>query len=193
MELLTNLAASYTTRSGRISSTANGFDDVFVAITVIISYGFLLLFIFGIYYIVTALLMSSLFKKASVKKSSAWVPFYRYYRFLQIGGQNGRLVILSICAVATYIIGAILAIISAVTNNIGILPVVVLLIVLGGISHIVYYIFRVIAAHNISKKLGKDSVVTIFYIISEFIWWAIAVSDKNVKFDDKLGSKRLDK
>lgn len=195
MELFTNLAASYTTTSSYLKPTnaLGAGTDVFEIAAIIFAYGFLLLFIFALYYIATAILMGSLFKKAGLKNTAAWIPFYRYYRFLQLGGQNGKLIFLSVSAIGAYFIGMILMTISAWTSSSVLLPITILLFTLGGIADIVYYIFRIIASYNISKKLDKDPVVTLFYVISEFIWWAIIVADKSAKFNDKLGVKRLDK
>lgn len=195
MGLLTNLAASYTTSSSYIKPTTTaGMDgDIVAIVAIIFTYGFIFLFIFAFYYIATALLMGSLFKKAGVKSTTSWIPFYRYYKFLQLGGQNGRLIFLSVGAIAAYIIGGILLAVSVGATNFAMMPVAILLITLGSVADIIYYIFRVIASYNLTKKLNKDPVITLFYVISEFIWWAVMLADKNTKFDDKQGAKRLDK
>lgn len=193
MELFTNLAASYTRSSSYIKPTTGMDNDIIAIFAIIFTYGFIFLFIFALYYIATAILMGSLFKKAGIKNSTSWIPFYRYYKFLQLGGQNGKLIFLSIGAIAAYLIGGILIVVSAGTANAAIMPIALLLMTLGGTSDLVYYIFRVIASYNLTKKLDKDPAITLFYIISEFIWWAVMLADKNAKFDDKQGAKRLDK
>lgn len=190
MELLTNLAASYTTTR---STTSGVGSDVFAVLAIVFGYGFLILFIFAIYYVVTAILMGSLFRKAGVKSSTAWIPFYRQYTFLQLGGQNGKMIFLSIGAIAVYLISGILIAVSAGTASATMLPLAILIISLAGVAHVIYYIFKIIASYNITKKLDKDPVVTLFFVTSEFIWWAVIVADKNAKFNDKLGAKRLDK
>lgn len=195
MELLNTLAASYTTKSSYIKpATTAGLDgDILAIVAIIFTYGFIILFVFLFYYAATAILMGSLFKKANIKSSTSWIPFYRYYKFLQIGGQNGRLIFLSVGAIVAYIIGGILLAVAAGTSSAAVVPISILLMTLGGVADVVYYIFRILASYNISKKLDKDSVITLFYVISEFIWWAIIVADKNAKFNDKNGAKRLDK
>jgi hypothetical protein len=161
-------------------------DDIMLVVALVAAYAFLLLFLFAIYYVVSALLMGSLFKKAGVKSTTAWVPFYRYYRFLQLGGQKGSLIFINIGAIAGYIIGA--ATLAFVP------PIGIIFFVLAGAAEVIYYVFRVIAAHNIAKKLDRDGIITVFYVVSELIWWALVVGvSKSVKWDDKAGKARLDK
>ena len=194
MELLNNLAATYTTtRSYGTSAASTASNDFYTIIAIIVAYGFLILFIFALYYAITAILMGSLFKKAGLKSSIAWVPFYRQYKFLQIGGQNGRLVFLSVGAVAVYFISMILVTVATTTGNFALIPLPFVLISLAGVADLVFYIFRIVAVYNITKKLDKEPVMTLFFVIFEFIWWAIVLADKNTKFDDKKGAKRLDK
>lgn len=57
-------------------------------------------------YIVMAIALSLFFKKVGVEPWKAWVPVYGYYTWLQVGGQNGYLAILSVipyAAIVTWI------------------------------------------------------------------------------------------
>lgn len=57
----------------------------------------LLFFLFAIaLYVLTALCLMRIFKKAGVKPWIAWVPFYNNWKLLEIGGQQGFWAVLSI-------------------------------------------------------------------------------------------------
>lgn len=50
----------------------------------------------AIIYVLIALPLAALFSKAGVEPWKAWVPFYSTYTWLQLGGQNGHWVWLSL-------------------------------------------------------------------------------------------------
>lgn len=54
-------------------------------------------------YVVGALLLSRIFKKAGVKPWIAWVPFYNTWKLLEIGGQQGFWAVLAIIPIVNYV------------------------------------------------------------------------------------------
>lgn len=62
-------------------------------------------FIFGIaIYVVTALCLMRIFKKAGVTNAwAAWVPFYNNWKLLEIGGQQGFWAVLAIIPVVNIV------------------------------------------------------------------------------------------
>ncbi len=84
--------------------------DTAAALAVFFAFSvFIFLFAVGIY-VVVALCLMSIFKKAGVKPWIAWVPFYNHWKMLEIGGQQGFWAVLAIIpfvnivsAVFTYI------------------------------------------------------------------------------------------
>jgi hypothetical protein len=183
MNIISNLAATYTTSYRPVSTVSS---DAPMIIGLILGYGLLILLLAAIYYVITALLMGSLFKKAGLKASLGWIPFYRYFKFLQLGGKPGGLIFISVGSWGAYLLGAICM---------TFLPALgVFLFVMAGAAAVVYYVFKCIAVFNISKKLDKDGIITIFYVVSELIWWALIVgTDKHIKWNDSAAKKRLDK
>lgn len=71
--------------------TATGNVDVNADVAIAIFFGFMGIFIFAfvISYVISAFLLSRIFKKAGVKESIAWIPFYNVWKFLELGGQQG--------------------------------------------------------------------------------------------------------
>jgi hypothetical protein len=67
--------------------------NIWVAIS-----GFIVFFLIlaaGIY-VVNAIFLGKIFKKAGVESWIAWVPFYNNWKFLELGGYQGWIAILSI-------------------------------------------------------------------------------------------------
>ena len=56
-----------------------------------------------IMYVLTSLCLMSIFKRAGVKPWIAWVPFYNQWKMLEIGGQQGFWVVLSIIPVVNIV------------------------------------------------------------------------------------------
>lgn len=67
--------------------------------------GFILfgLLIAAIIYVVCAIFLGKIFKKAGVKPWIAWVPFYNSWKLLEIGGQQGFWAVLAIIPVVNYV------------------------------------------------------------------------------------------
>lgn len=105
-------------------------------------------------YVVFALFLSKIFKKAGVEAWKAWVPVYNQWVFLEIGGQKGWLSLLTILA---YI------------------PIINFI---GWIGAVVAAVFSCIAAYHIGLKLQKEGWFVILYILVSPVWliW-LAVDD----------------
>ncbi|MES2171212.1 MAG: DUF5684 domain-containing protein [Actinomycetota bacterium] len=71
-----------------------GFAALFVLIYGIII-GISVLFVIAVY-VVTAFAFMSLYRKVGIKPWIAWVPFYNYWVWLELGGQPGWIALLSI-------------------------------------------------------------------------------------------------
>lgn len=69
--------------------TATGDADAGVAIAIFFAFLGIFIFAFVISYVISAFLLSRIFKKAGVKESIAWIPFYNVWKFLELGGQQG--------------------------------------------------------------------------------------------------------
>ena len=54
-------------------------------------------------YVVYAIFLGRLFKKAGVESWIAWVPFYNTWKLLEIGGQPGFWAVLTIVPVVSYV------------------------------------------------------------------------------------------
>jgi hypothetical protein len=85
MNILSHIAQSsiYETHS----TTANVEPEV--AGVVVAGIAFLYIFFTIVSYVVTAILLARIFKKAGIASWSAWVPIYNSWRLLEIGGQQG--------------------------------------------------------------------------------------------------------
>jgi hypothetical protein len=60
--------------------------------------------IFGVIaYVITALLLGRIFKKAGIESWIAWVPFYNTWKLLEIGGQQGFWAVLAIVPFVQYV------------------------------------------------------------------------------------------
>jgi hypothetical protein len=94
-------------------------------------------------YVIVALLMGRIFKKAGVEQWKAWVPVYNQWVFLEIGGQKGWIALLSLLAVIPFV---------------------------GVIGSIVALVFACIAAYNIGLKLQKEGWFVILYILVSPVW-----------------------
>lgn len=59
--------------------------------------------IFVIAYVIMALLLGRIFKKAGVDSWIAWVPFYNTWKTLELGGQQGFWAVLAIIPIVNYV------------------------------------------------------------------------------------------
>ncbi len=92
MNTLTLLAQSSTLYDYSVSSSTSTPTNSEVAAAGLLAFiffmGFFLL-VFIITYVVNALLLGQIFKKAGAPTWAAWVPVYNNWKFLEIGGQQG--------------------------------------------------------------------------------------------------------
>lgn len=190
MDQLSNLGAIHTTYG-------NADADMLTAVGIGTLAAMVVTFI--IIYVVEAIFMMQLFKKAKVARWKAWVPIVNVWTFLQIGGQKGWWVL---AGVAGAVIGYVFFAIAGVTgvlgdpNNIGVdvaiggFAMIGYLIMMAGV--ILMVVFEIIAAYNICKKLGWGGGMLVIYIFFQLIWLGIAGLG-NTKWDDKKGQKNLAK
>lgn len=66
---------------------------------VIVSMVLMYLFVLLVVYVVTAIFLGRIFKKANTPSWIAWVPFYNTWRMLELGGQKGFWAVLAIIPV----------------------------------------------------------------------------------------------
>jgi hypothetical protein len=97
MSIFTQIAQSstyYNEMNGNLYSTTPENDAAAAAVGAFIGLSF---FVFAIVtYVVVALSLMQIFKKAGVKPWIAWVPFYNQWKMLEIGGQQGFWAVLAI-------------------------------------------------------------------------------------------------
>lgn len=108
--------------------------------------------IFGIaIYVLYALLLGRIFKKAGLAQWPAWVPVYNSWKLLEIGGQKG--------------FWSLFVLISGI-------PVV-------GLLSIVTAVFMYISMYHIGKKLGKDGSFVLWGIFLPIVWFIWLATDKS--------------
>lgn len=61
-------------------------------------------------YVVLGLTLSRFFRKVGVEPWIAWVPYYRYWKWLEVGGHQGWISLLSLVPYGTYAVQVFLAI-----------------------------------------------------------------------------------
>lgn len=77
-------------------TTTYSSGDPAAAAAAAVIFGFLF-FVFAVgFYVLMAICLMRIFKKAGVKEWIAWVPFYNYWKMLEIGGQQGFWSVLAI-------------------------------------------------------------------------------------------------
>ena len=77
--------------------------DPAVAAAVAITFGFMFFLFFIAVYVVMALCLMRIFKKAGVESWIAWVPFYNNWKMLEIGGQQGFWAVLAIIPIVNIV------------------------------------------------------------------------------------------
>lgn len=84
MNSLLLFAQYYTTTTTTTQTSYEKADPAMIALAI------MLLVIFFIFvYALHAVLLARIFKKAGIKQSIAWVPFYNTWKMLEMGGQQG--------------------------------------------------------------------------------------------------------
>lgn len=103
MTYLSNLAQYYTNYDyTTYTTTSSNIDPAAAAAVTLAAIMFSLLFA-AIAYVVCAIFLGKLFKKAGVPSWIAWVPFYNTWKLLEIGGQQGFWAVLAIIPIVSYV------------------------------------------------------------------------------------------
>lgn len=101
MNILNTFAQYYTTYYSSYDYSEPASAGAAVAFTVV---AFLIWLIFAAAaYVVYAIFLGKIFKKAGVKSWIAWVPFYNTWKLLEIGGQQGFWAVLAILPVVSIV------------------------------------------------------------------------------------------
>lgn len=109
----------------------------------------------AIAYVVTAIFLGMIFKKAGVQSWIAWVPFYNSWKLLEIGGQQGFWAILAVLPFVN-IVSAVFVFISM--YNIGLkLGKSGAFVVLGIFLPIVWMIWLAVDKSTWNDSLGAPS------------------------------------
>lgn len=108
-------------------------------------------------YVIGAVLLGMIFKKANVPAWKAWVPVYNNWTFLELGGQRGWLALLSLTII---------------------IPIV------GLITLLVLAIYQIIAAYKIGKKFGKEDWFVALYILLPIVWLVWLAVDKSAVWQE---------
>lgn len=114
-------------------------------------------------YVVSALFMGLMFKKAGIPAWKAWVPVYNSWTFLEMGGQKGWISLLLL---------------------LGWIPL------LGLIPVIVAAVYLCIAAYRIGLNFGKEGWFVVIYIFFTLVWLIWLAVDKTAVW--KPGSESTD-
>ena len=99
-------------------------------------------------YIINAIFMGMVFKKAGVPAWKAWVPVYNGWTFLELGGQKGWLVLLALIPIVNFV------------------------------TVYVTLVFMIIAAYKIGLNFGKEAWFVAIYILLGTVWMIWLAFDK---------------
>ncbi len=103
-------------------------------------------------YVISAIFMGMMFKKAGIPAWKAWVPVYNSWTFLEMGGQKGWLSLLILLAWIPLL---------------GLIPVIVVTV------------FMCIAAYRIGLDFGKEGWFVLIYIFFGLAWLIWLAVDKS--------------
>ena len=132
--------------------------------------------IVGALYAISSFLTMRIFKKAGLPAWKAWVPIYKNWIFLELGGYPGWIALLLVLSGGSF----------GISTDIGSLASLVALIV------------SAMAAFEISKKVGKKDLFVLYPLgiislgITTLIWYII-VGSKDTFWQDNLGKPSLAK
>jgi len=102
-------------------------------------------------YVVSAIFMGMMFKKAGIPAWKAWVPVYNTWTFLEMGGQKGWISLLLLLSWIPF---------------------------LGFIPAVVAFVFLCIAAYRIGLNFGKEAWFVVLYIFLTLVWLIWLAVDK---------------
>lgn len=107
---------------------------------------------FLIAYVVCAIFLGMIFKKAGVPQWKAWVPFVNSWTFFELGGQKGWISLLAL---------------------LGWIPL------LGFVASIVVLVFSIMAAIKVGEGFGKEGVFVLLYVFLPLVWLIWLAVEKN--------------
>lgn len=117
--------------------------------------------------------MMSVYKKAGhAQPWSAWVPFYRDFVFLEVGGQSGWLLFLPIVASTVA---------SLTSNEVGIRWVITMSVSL--LTSVTAAVVWVVAIVNINRAFGKHPIGFTVFAILLFPAWLSALGWGGTRFN----------
>ena len=116
-------------------------------------------------YVVSAIFMGMMFKKAGVPAWKAWVPVYNVWTFLELGGQKGWI--------------SLLLLLSWIP-------------LLGFIPAIVAAVFMAIAAYRIGLNFGKEGWFVVIYIFLTLVWLIWLAVDKTAVWQPGVAANNGD-
>ena len=96
MNILTQLAQSSSYYNYSDTSYSSGTEASLAAAGFLFAFSFFVFIFAIIFYVIAALSLMQIFKKAGVKPWIAWVPFYNNWKLLELGGQQGFWAVLAI-------------------------------------------------------------------------------------------------
>ncbi len=104
MTFISHLAQSYYYTTTSLDSS-NAVTPADAATAAAVGIGFLIfwLILLAAVYVVVAIFLGRIFKKAGLPSWIAWVPFYNTWKLLEIGGQQGIWAILAIIPLVNYV------------------------------------------------------------------------------------------
>ncbi len=83
------------------STTTRVDSEASVAVALITFFVFL--FMFAIIYVINAIFLGKIFKKAGLASWPAWVPLYNNWKLLELGGQQGFWAVLSLIPIVNIV------------------------------------------------------------------------------------------
>ena len=115
-------------------------------------------------YVVGALFMGMMFKKAGIPAWKAWVPVYNTWTFLEMGGQKGWISLLLLLSWIPFL---------------GIIPAVIA------------FVYLCIAAYRIGLNFGKESWFVVIYIFFSLVWLIWLAVDKTAVWKPATASDQI--
>jgi hypothetical protein len=87
-----------------------GGDTAAGVLVILLAYGIFAFFVIAIVYVLTGVTLSMFFRKVGVNPAIAWVPIYNFWKWLEVGGHNGALALLSLIPYGSLVTSVFLAI-----------------------------------------------------------------------------------
>ena len=124
--------------------------------------GFILIISIGVY-VLTSIAKMKIFEKAGLPGWKAWVPIYRKWKFLELGGYNGALIFLAFIPLfggIALLVATCLAAneISKKLDKSDIFILFPLGVITGGITTIIWYYIAGFSKSTWNDSLGKESL-----------------------------------